>query len=106
VLHALRAGEAPVFVTQTAPANAESCVCRYFYLVQELSRPASGSGQVAVRWLEERPDGLWHPSTQTWDECRGALCVVRTQPCRDKHGRRCFKLLTLRSSIEAVELED
>jgi len=35
-----------------------------------------------------------------------ALCVVRTQPCRDKYGRRCFQLLTLRSSIEAVELED
>ncbi|KAL0055078.1 hypothetical protein WJX82_006712 [Trebouxia sp. C0006] len=79
---------------------------KYFYLVQELARPASGKGQVAVRWLEERPDGLWHPSTQTWDECRGSLCVVRTQPCRDKNGRRCFKLLTLRSSIEAVELED
>jgi len=77
-----------VFVTQTALANAESCVCRYFYLVQELARPASGRGQVAVRWLEERPDGLWHPSTQTWDECRGSLCVVRTQPCRDKNGRR------------------
>lgn len=79
---------------------------KYFYLVQELSRLTSGSGQVAVRWLEERPDGLWHPSTQTWVECRGALCAVRTQPCRDKHARRCFKLLTLRSSIEAVELED
>ena len=74
--------------------------------MQKLSKPAAHNDQVVVRWLEERADGLWHPSAHTWTEAIGALCDVRTQLCRDKSGRPCYKLLTLRSKIEAVELED
>lgn len=81
--------------------------CRFFYLVQMLKRPAQAAGEVRVRWLEQLADGLYHPSAKEWDESEGALSKVRTQKCpakRDNH--LCYKLLTLRSKIEAVELEN
>lgn len=81
--------------------------CRFFYLVQMLKRPAQAAGEVRVRWLEQLADGLYHPSAKEWDESEGALSKVRTQKCRAKRDNHlCYKLLTLRSKIEAVELEN
>ncbi|KAL3133396.1 hypothetical protein ABBQ38_007265 [Trebouxia sp. C0009 RCD-2024] len=80
---------------------------RFFYLVQMLKQPAQAAGEVRVRWLEQLADGLYHPSTKEWDESAGALSKVRTQKLRAKKDNHlCYKLLTLRSKIEAVELEN
>ena len=81
--------------------------CRFFYLVQLLKQAAKGAGEVKVRWLEQLADGLYHPSTKVWEEAEAALSKVRTQRCQAKRdGHLCYKLLTLHSKIEAVELED
>ena len=75
--------------------------------MQLLRQPAKAEGEVRVRWLEQLADGMYHPSSKEWDEPAGALSRVRTQKCKaKKDGHLCYKLLTLRSKIEAVELED
>lgn len=60
-----------------------------------------------MRWLKEGRDGLFRPSTETWEEVPGALVAVRTQWVA---GRDCtpggYRLLTLRSRILETELED
>ena len=91
----------------TAPLMAGPSCRRFFYLVQMLQQAAKAAGEVRVRWLEQQADGLYHPSSKEWDEPFGALSKVRTQKCSAKKGGHlCYKLLTLRSKIEAVELED
>lgn len=75
--------------------------------MQLLQQPAKAEGEVRVRWLEQLADGLYHPSIKEWDEPAGALSRVRTQRCKAKKDTHlCYQLLTLRSKIEAVELED
>lgn len=76
-------------------------------MVQMLRQPARAASEVKVRWLEQLADGLYHPSTKEWEESEGALSKIRTQKCwAKKDNHLCYKLLTLRSKIEAVELED
>lgn len=109
---------APVQVLHVYTGSAEHCLagvvsaydvlaCRFFYLVQMLKQPAQAAGEVRVRWLQHLADGLYHPSTKEWDESASALSKVRTQKIlAKKDNRLCYKLLTLRSKIEAVELEN
>ena len=89
-------------------AMAEVIICwpvrRFFYLVQRLSRQAE-AGRVAVRWLKEHADGRWHESGKVWTEDEGALMRVRTQTL-ESEGGKCYKLLTMRSKIIGVDLED
>ena len=87
-------------------AVAEIClpVRRFFYLVQRLSRQAE-AGKAAVQWLKEHSDGRWHQSGKVWTEDEGALMRVRTQTLQSE-GSKCYKLLTMRSKIIGVDLED
>lgn len=60
-----------------------------------------------MRWLKEGRDGLFRPSTETWEEVPGALVSVRTQWVAGKDGTAGgYRLLTLRSRIMETELVD
>ena len=60
-------------------------------------------GEVMVRWLEQRSDGLWHPTMRMWSESPGALIPITTIPCKDAFNQPAFLLLTPRRRILAVE---
>jgi succinyl-CoA synthetase beta subunit len=58
-----------------------------------------------MRWLKEGKDGLFRPSSDTWEEVPGALVGVRTQWVAGGRGKAGgYRLLTLRSRILDTEL--
>lgn len=60
-----------------------------------------------MRWLKEGRDGLFRPSSETWEEVPGALVAVRTQWVASKAAAGGgFRLLTMRSRILETELVD
>jgi hypothetical protein len=64
-------------------------------------------GHLVMRWLKEEKDGLFRPSSSTWEEAKGALVPVRTQWVRGSTKKPGgYRLLTLRSRILDTELVD
>jgi hypothetical protein len=64
-------------------------------------------GLLVMRWLKEGRDGLFRPSSDTWEEAAGALVGVRTQWVPGSNGTPGgYRLLTLRSRILDTELVD
>jgi len=62
-------------------------------------------GRLVMRWLKEGKDGLFRPSSDTWEEVPGALVGVRTQWVAGARGKTGgYRLLTLRSRILDTEL--
>ncbi|KAF6261711.1 JmjC domain, hydroxylase-domain-containing protein [Scenedesmus sp. NREL 46B-D3] len=79
---------------------------KHFYMVQVDAKPKQ-RGLLVMRWLKEGRDGLFRPSSDTWEEAAGALVGVRTQWVPGSNGKPGgYRLLTLRSRILDTELVD